>query len=263
MAFYRASERAFLGISALLFAASAVTTILWCSSMSAMNGMPMTGGWTMSMTWMRMPGQTWLNSAATFLGMWVVMMIAMMLPSLVPMLWQYRRAIDDIAETQIDWLTALAGVGYFLVWIVFGIVVFPLGVAVAELEMRRPEMSRAVPLAVGMVVLAAGLLQFTSWKLQQLACCREIPARQAGLKADGRTAWRHGLRLGLRCCLCCAGLTAILLAVGVMDIRAMAIVAGAITAERLSPSAESTARLIGVAIIVVGMFLIARAAWPA
>jgi hypothetical protein len=52
----RASQRAFFGVSALLFAASAAVTILWCASMSAMDGMPMPGGWTMSMAWMRMPG---------------------------------------------------------------------------------------------------------------------------------------------------------------------------------------------------------------
>ncbi len=43
----------------------------------------MPGGWTMSMTWMRMPGQTWAGAATTFLGIWVVMMVAMMMPSLV------------------------------------------------------------------------------------------------------------------------------------------------------------------------------------
>ena len=58
--------------------------------MSAMGGMTMPGGWTMSMMWMRMPGLTWPGTAASFLGMWVVMMVAMMLPSLAPMLWRYR-----------------------------------------------------------------------------------------------------------------------------------------------------------------------------
>ena len=81
---------AFFGVSALLFAASAAVTIVWCASMSAMGEMAMPGGWTMSMAWMRMPGQTWPGAAASFLGMWVVMMVAMMLPSLVPMLWRYR-----------------------------------------------------------------------------------------------------------------------------------------------------------------------------
>jgi len=49
----RASQQAFFGISALLFAASAAVTIVWCASMSAMGEMPMPGGWTMSMAWMR------------------------------------------------------------------------------------------------------------------------------------------------------------------------------------------------------------------
>ena len=78
----RPSEVAFVGVSALLFAGSATLTIAWCTSMSAMGGMLMPGGWTMSMAWMRMPGQTWLGAAASFIGMWVVMMVAMMLPSL-------------------------------------------------------------------------------------------------------------------------------------------------------------------------------------
>jgi hypothetical protein len=59
MASGRSSDRAFAGISALLFAASAALTIVWCASRPAMPGMPMPGGWTMSMMWMRMPGQTW------------------------------------------------------------------------------------------------------------------------------------------------------------------------------------------------------------
>src|SRR6266404_10001574 len=92
------SKRAFFGISALLFAISAAATIGWCASMSDMGEMPMPGGWTMSMAWMRMPGQTWLGAAASFLGMWVVMMVAMMLPSLVPMLWRYRRAARRTTE---------------------------------------------------------------------------------------------------------------------------------------------------------------------
>jgi predicted metal-binding membrane protein len=81
MASERASPHAFFGVSALLFAAGAALTIAWCESMSAMGGMPMPGGLTLSMGWMRMPGQTWPAAAASFLGMWVVMMVAMMLPS--------------------------------------------------------------------------------------------------------------------------------------------------------------------------------------
>jgi hypothetical protein len=60
----RASQRAFFGVSALLFAVSAAATIAWCASMSAMGEMPMPGGRTRSMAWMRMPGQTWPGAAA-------------------------------------------------------------------------------------------------------------------------------------------------------------------------------------------------------
>jgi predicted metal-binding membrane protein len=249
-----------LGGSALLFAVSAAATIVWCSSMSAMGEMPMPGGWTMSMAWMRMPGQTWGGAAATFLGMWVVMTAAMMLPSLVPMLRRYREAVGSPGGMRLGRLTVLVGVGYFFVWTVCGLAAFPLGVALAELEMRQPALARAVPVAVGVVVLMAGALQLTSWKARHLACCREAPGRGRTLPADARTAWRHGLRLGLHCSRCCAGLMAVLLVIGIMDLRAMAVVAAAITVERLAPAGERVARATGIVLIGAGLFLMARAA---
>ena len=251
------SERAFLAVAALLFAASAAVTIVWCNSMSAMGGMAMAGGWTMSMAWMRMPGQSWAGAALSFVGMWVVMMVAMMLPSLVPMLSRYRRAIGGAKN--LGRLTALVGAGYFSVWTTWGIAAFPLGVALAALEMRHPALSSAVPIAVGVVVVIAGAFQFTAWKARQLDCCRDAPGPGA-LSPGAAVAWRHGLRLGLRCSQCCAGLMVILLVIGVMDLRAMAVVAGAITVERLAPAAERVARAIGAVIIGSGLFLIARAA---
>ena len=256
----RASQRAFFGVSALLFAASAAVTIVWCASMSAMGGMAMPGGWTMSMAWMRMPGQTWPGAAASFLSMWVVMMVAMMLPSLIPMLWRYRQAVGRTGETRLGRLTALVGTGYFFVWTLFGMAAFPLGVALAAAEMQWPSLARAVPTAVGVVVLFAGALQFTAWKARQLACCREAPGRGRTLPADAGTAWRHGLRLGLHCSQCCAGLTAILLGLGVMDLHAMAVVTAAITVERLAPAGERVARATGAVAVGAGLFLIARAA---
>ena len=255
----RASQRAFFGVSALLFATSAAVTVAWCASMSAMGGMPMPGGWTMSMAWMRMPGQSWAGAAASFLGMWIVMMAAMMLPSLVPMLRRYRQAVGRADETRLDRLTALVGFGYFLVWTVFGMAAFPLGVALAAVAMQQPALARAVPLAVGAVILIAGCLQFTAWKLRHLACCREAPGRGRALSADAGTAWLHGLRLGLHCSQCCAGLMAVLLVIGVMDLRVMAVVGAAIAVERLSPAGDWIARATGALVIGAGLFLIARA----
>ena len=163
--------------------------------------------------------------------MWVVMMVAMMLPSLVPMLWRFRQAVGRTGETRLGRLTALVGVGYFFVWTVFGMAAFPLGVALAAIEMQQPALARAVPIAVGVVVLIAGALQFSAWKARHLACCREAPG-----------AWRYGLRHGLHCSHCCADLMAILLVIGVLDLRAMAVVAAAITVERLAPAGRPRRR---------------------
>jgi predicted metal-binding membrane protein len=228
--------RALLGVPALLFAASSAVTIAWCGSMSG--GMPMPGGWTMSMAWMRMAGQTWTGAAASFLGMWTVMMVAMMLPSLVPVL---RRSREP----------AMVGAGYFAVWTLLGIAIYPLGVALAEVEMRYPPVSRAVPMLAAVAVLLAGVLQLTAWKARRLACCREV-------SDDSGTAWRHGVRLGMRCVPCCAPLTAVLLVVGVMDLGAMAIVTAAISAERLAPAGERVARVLGAAVVVAGIVLIGK-----
>jgi len=141
-------------------------------------------------------------------------------------------------------MTALVSVGYFVVWTVFGMAAYLLGLALPP-----------TPIAVGVVGLLAGFLQFTAWKARHLACCREAPAGERD-----RTAWQHGLSLGLHCSQCCVGLMATLLVIGVMNVLAMAVVAAAITVERLAPAGERVARAIGAVALAAGLFLIARAA---
>ena len=231
--------------------------------MSAMGEMPMPGGWTMSMAWMRMPGQTWPGAAASFLGMWVVMMVAMMLPSLIPMLWRYRQAVGRTAAARLAWgpLTALVGVGYFFVWTVFGMAAFPLGVALAAIEMQQPALARAVPIAVGVVMLIAGC---TPAHRVEGASPGVLPR---DTRARPYTAGRRRARPGDTVCASVStastvvrGLMAILLVIGVMDLRAMVVVAAAITVERLAPAGERVAQAIGVVVVGSGLFLIARAA---
>jgi predicted metal-binding membrane protein len=258
------SRRVFFGISALLFIASAALTAIACHSMSAMSGTPMPGGWSMSMTWSRMCGQTWPRAAASFIGMWIVMMVAMMLPSLAPMLWRYHATVAHMGHSRAGRLTACVGVGYFVVWAALGAAVFPPGAALAALAMQWPAIARCVPVASGAAVLIAGMLQFSMWKARHLACCRDVPhcvveqGRVPDL-ADIAHAWRYGLRHGLHCARCCAGSTAVLLAAGMMDLRVMAAVTAAITAERLAPNGERAARAIGAAVVVAGLTMLARA----
>jgi predicted metal-binding membrane protein len=222
-----------------------------------MNEMTMSA---MSMMWMRMPGQTWLDVAASFLGMWAVMMAAMMLPSLVPMLMRYRRASDATGDTRLNALTALVGAGYFFIWTLLGAIVFPLGVALAAIEMRQPALAHVAPIAAGVVVMIAASLQFTSWKARRLTWCRDVPEHARTLTAHARAAWRHGLCLGVHCAESCAGLMAILLVIGVMDLRAMAVVTAAIIVERFAPNGLRAARTVGVIGVGAGLFMIALAA---
>jgi predicted metal-binding membrane protein len=228
-----------------------------------MSDMPMPGAGTMPTMWMPMPGESWLGTAASFLGMWTVMMAAMMLPSLVPMLLRYRRAVRRTGATHLAWLTALVGIGYLSVWTALGTVVFPLGAGIAALAIGDPVLARLVPIAGGAVVLCAGLLQLTTWKARRIARCSEAPGCGHHSSADARTAWRHGLQLGLHCAYCCAELMTVLLILGVMDLRAMAAVTAAITAERLAPAGIRVARVIGAVVVATGVVLIAAVARPA
>jgi predicted metal-binding membrane protein len=251
------SDRGLLAASATFFAFSATLTVAGCASMSSMEAMPMPGGWAMSMAWMRMPGQTWGGMAASFVGMWDLMMAAMMLPSLVPALWRYRLAVSATAGMPVARLTVLVAIGYFCAWTLFGMLVFPLGAALAAAEMQWPWLARSVPAVTGVVVLVAGALQFTPWKTRHLARCRQALQRAPMLPLRTSTVWRQGMCLGLHCCLSCANLTAIQLVIGVMDLRAMAFVTAAITAERLAPASKLVAQVIGAVVIATGLFLIA------
>jgi predicted metal-binding membrane protein len=208
------------------------------------------------MMWMRLPGQGWLGAAASFLGMWTPMMALMMLPVLMPMLWRYRRASPETGA-RLNRLTALVAAGYLCVWTVFGLLLFPLGAALMEGTMLWPALARIMPLAAGLVVLLGGAMQFSAWKARRLTCCRELPGC---MPVNARAAWRHGLLSGWRCLLCCAEPTAVLLALGVMDLGVMAVVTAAISAERLAPHGIRIARGLGAVALAAGAVLAVRAA---
>lgn len=157
-----------------------------------------------------MPGQTWAEAAASFLGMWLAMMIAMLFPSPAFMLKRYRRIVDQTDETSLGKLTIIVATAYFVVWILFGVIIYALGTALAEIEMRHAMLASTVPVLTAICVVVAGAFQLTPWKAHHLACCRLAPVPEA-LEADISTAWWQGLSLGFHCSCCCVNLTVILL----------------------------------------------------
>lgn len=249
-----APRRAFALGCIVLFVGCAAATVSAGVSMSAMAALPMRGGWSLSMHWLAMCGRNAPAQMAAWLGMWSTMMVAMMLPAVAPNLWRYRCAAMHADATHPTALTVCMGVGYLLVWIAMGAVISVLGTTLATGLLERLTLARAAPLAMGAVLMLAGALQCTAWKARQLAHCRHWPANVDIPPPHLFRAWRAGLRLGCHCVASCAGLTAILLVGGAMDLRVMAVVTSAITAERLSFHGDRVARAIGVLALVAGLW---------
>jgi predicted metal-binding membrane protein len=186
------------------------------------------------------PG-TDLGALGFFAGTWVVMMAAMMLPSMGPTVslhaqLQVRRRGGDARAASTTAATAAFLAGYLAVWAVAGLgayALYRLGRATAGDALAWDHGGRWL---AGAVLLAAAAWQLTRWKDACLARCRN----PLGLLATG---WRDGLpgaaRMGTRagawCAGCCWALMASLFALGVMSLAWMALVAALVALEKLSP----------------------------
>jgi predicted metal-binding membrane protein len=253
------SRRCFEAGSLALLLTCAMATVDWCADMAAMGELPMPGGWSLSMMWTPMCGRAWADLAASFLGRWTVMMMAMMLPALLPAWWRYRQAGCAAGARCPGWLAVQWGVGYFLVWAALGAAVFVAGAALAATALRLPMLARAASLAGAVVVLGAGALQCSAWKARRLARCRARPGPIGRGSMASLAAWRSGLRLGLHCAGSCAGLMAVLLVAGVMDMGAMILMTAAVGAERLAPPELRVERVAGAIAIAAGLAMLAAA----
>lgn len=244
-------------VSALLFVACALATFLGCRSMGG--GMSMPGGWTMSMAFMRMPGENWLVAFASFLALWVTMMVAMMLPCVYTAFARYRRATRAASEVRAFARTAVVAAGYFSVWTLIGVLLYPVGVLASIAVMRWGGLARLVPLSSGLVLLLTGVAEMSGWKARTLERCRRMASCPSPDATSPGAAWRHGLNLGLCCSLCCAGVMTALLVVGVMDLAAMAVATSVLVAERLLPWPRHVTRLTGTVLTAAGFAALALA----
>ncbi|GGP23807.1 DUF2182 domain-containing protein [Silvimonas iriomotensis] len=247
---------AFYGTMALLCLLAWLATARLYTPMAAMSGMPMPGGWTMSMMWMRMPGQSWISAAAGFMAMWLWMMAGMMLPVLAPALWQQRCTLASHSSLRKAWLNLVTACGYFLVWALAGLIIWLAGLWLADQTMRYPALARCVPLLNGLVVVMAGLAQFTRHKARLLQRCHDAPCHPHA--STTRAAVWQGIRHGWHCNLCCANLTLVLLVCGMMDWAVMLAVTAAIVLERWHkrPWAASA---IGIVLLGIGLWLTLQA----
>ncbi len=206
-----------------------------------------------------MSSVSWSSAAGAFVAMWTMMMVAMMLPSLWPTLRRYHRALEALGIPRSGLQTLIVGVAYTGVWAAIGILAFVLTVILGAPALRSSAIAHIAPLVTGGVIVGAGALQLTRWKAHHLAHCRDVMSTHEMSSVPARSRWCDGVRLGVHCTMSCLGPMATLLAVGMMDARAMAVVTAAITAERVVPSGARVARATGAVALGAGLLVLARA----
>ena len=189
--------------------------------------------------------------------MWVVMMIGMMTPAVVPMV-MVLRGVEPSAHRERDSLL-FAG-GYLAGWSLFGLVAALLQLLLHDRGLLQGHQLAMSASGAGVVLLAAGVYQLTPWKDACLHHCRSPMSFFVEHWSPG--AWGAvgmGLRHGLYCVGCCWVLMLLMFAGGAMNVLTMAVLCGFILAERLLPPGPWVSRIPGVAMLLWGGALLAAA----
>jgi predicted metal-binding membrane protein len=201
------------------------------------------------------PG-TDLGGLGWFVGVWVTMMAAMMLPSIAPMVLAHAR-IQEAGRSRAR--IAAIGVslvfvaGYLVSWATAGLLGYAIFDGVRSLDLRFLAWGDAGRYVAGGVILGAGLYQLTAPKDACLRHCRSPATLLERLHPGRLGALRMGLEHGAVCVACCWWLMAALFALGVMSIGWMAFVAALIAAERLLPWKAPAVRAVAVVVAVLGL----------
>jgi len=257
MASERSSRQTFLGVSALLFVASAALTTAWCASMSTMCQMPMPGGWTMSMAWMPIPGQTWAGAAVSFVGMWVVMMVGMMAGSALPVMLLFAGAHARRGGGRAPFIVLIFGLGYLTVWVGFSACATLAQWALHHAAVLSPEMAASSPRIGGAILCAAGVYQLTPFKRACLMHCQSPLGFLMTRWRDGTSgALQMGMRHGGYCLGCCWALMSVLVVVGLMNLVWMAGLALIFLAEKNWRYGAALSKVAGVAVGLLGIAVI-------
>jgi predicted metal-binding membrane protein len=210
--------------------------------------------WLLSITGARqMAGMTGTGGLdlLDFVGMWALMMAAMMLPSVAPVASMYQRSIQSHRALR---LTGFTG-GYLFAWVAAGIPAFFLTKLVAQLVDGHPV--RATAAAAG-IFAACGVYQLTSLKSRCLRHCRSPLSlllhygSYRGALRDVRAGAHHG---GY-CLGCCWSLMALFVVLGVMNLATMIVLAVVVLAEKLWVHGEVVARMAGVAALILAVMVI-------
>ena len=195
------------------------------------------------------------------IAMWLLMMAAMMAPAMAPVAAVYAKiAAKEQTGLSLAFRVAVFFLGYFALWAVVSI-----ALALAQLGLRGSEHfvmggTRAEPIAAGVLLIAAGLYQFTGLKDACLRHCRHpLTFLLAHWREGTAGAFPMGLRHGLYCVGCCVVFMGLMFVFGAMALWWMAAIAVYFLAEKTLPNAETWGRYAGGALVVAGGVVLAAA----
>ncbi len=193
-------------------------------------------------------------------AMWVVMMIGMMTPSAAPMILIYARVGRQGASAgQPFAASAWFAAGYLLSWTGFSLVATSAQWALQRTALLTPMMESASNILGGIVLIAAGLYQWTAFKDACLSYCQApltFIMRHGGFRREAGGALMLGLRHGLYCIGCCWAIMVLLFVGGVMNLLWIAALAILVLLEKVLPFGRLVARLAGIAFVVGGAWLL-------
>jgi predicted metal-binding membrane protein len=227
---------------ALVAALGALAGIAWLVTEERMRGMDAGPG-------------TDVGSLGFYVSVWVVMMAAMMFPSIAPMVVVHSRIAGQVNGGARRWgLTLLFVAGYLVAWTTFGLAAYGLFALGRSLSIDALSWDRSGRYLAGGVVCAAAVYQLTPLKDACLSRCRSPFWFLLHRWRPGRLgALRIGASHGASCVGCCWALMAMLFAVGVMSVGWMAFVAALIAVEKLLPWKAVANRGIAVLLVVLGL----------
>jgi predicted metal-binding membrane protein len=199
-----------------------------------------------------MEGSASLASLAAFTGMWLIMMVAMMLPSTYPALRLHRTVYRKRTPARPGG-TFLFAASYFLVWTATGAIFYAAYVVIGLLRLSLPGSESIVLRGAGLALLLSGLYQWSPLKRACLSHCQNPLHFVMEHWHDGRLgAVRMGAAHGIYCFACCWGLMMILFVMGVMHLGWMAAIGALILLEKLVPSGQWIPKAIGGVFMFVG-----------
>ena len=240
--------------------------VLWLAADMDMGGMNMSGFRMVpaGIGLMAAAATPWSGAEFAFVfAMWAVMMVGMMAPSAAPMILMYGRvgrqgriAGKPLAAT--GWFAA----GYFIAWLGFSLAATAVQWVLEREALLDPRMASASNTLGAVVLITAGLYQWTPLKRVCLAHCQTplgFLMGHGGFRGDVAGCVGLGLRHGIYCVGCCWALKAILFIVGVMNVLWIALLALLVLLEKVTPWGRWIARAAGVACIGAGVWIVSLA----